>query len=43
MYHGRTSLQEWRQFQALMQEHHGVTVSDEHVPNAIKIEMALTS
>jgi hypothetical protein len=37
--HGPTSLTDWRQFQALMQEHHGVTVSDDHMPLKIKIEL----
>lgn len=40
---GPTSLKDWRQFQALMQHHYGVTVADRHMPSAIKVELALTS
>ena len=36
--HGPTHLPDWREFQALMQEHHGVTVSDDHMPTKIRTE-----
>ena len=39
--HGETHLNAWRQFQALMQEHYAVTVSDRHMPSAIRVESHL--
>ena len=36
--HGPTHLADWRSFQALMQEHYGVTVSDDHMPSKIRTE-----
>lgn len=36
--HGPTHLEDWRNFQALMREHYGVTISDDFMPMKIKIE-----
>lgn len=37
--HGQTHLADWRGFQSLMREHHGVDVTDRHMPESIRSEL----
>lgn len=34
--HGMTDFADWRRFQALVQEHYGIMVGDDHMPKYIK-------